>query len=178
MMMDADSISRCALRIAAPAWSKAVPDLRGLVERVVGAALTAEGGALAGRAAVDVTLLDDRAIGALNARWRGRDRPTNVLAFPALLPGDPLPPAPAPVLLGDVVVAFETAAAEAAAQRIALADHLAHLLVHGVLHLLGHDHEAQSAAERMEACEVAILAGLGIADPYAASAPAAAGEGP
>ena len=95
------------------------------------------------------------------------DAPTNVLSFPAAASA---PPAPgAPLLLGDVVLAFETVAAEAAAQGKPLADHLAHLVVHGVLHLLGFDHEADAEAERMEALETRLLAGLGIADPYRAA---------
>jgi probable rRNA maturation factor len=104
---------------------------------------------------------DDAAVRALNRDWRGEDKPTNVLSFPA-------PPAPSagPRHLGDVVLAFETLAREAAEGQKPFAHHATHLLVHGVLHLLGHDHEDDSAAGAMEALEVAALAGLGIADPY------------
>ena len=97
--------------------------------------------------------------------WRGKDSSTNVLAFPAADPSVPVPPG-APLLLGDVVLAFETVRREAVEQQKPLADHLRHLVVHGVLHLLGFDHEITREAERMEALEVAVLATLGIPDPY------------
>lgn len=151
-------------------WRSAVP---GLARTVRGAARAA---AQAARPAlpsceISVVLADDAFVAGLNADWRGKAGPTNVLSFPALDlgPDDPVPAAPdaAPVALGDVVVAFETTRDEAAAARLAVADHLSHLVVHGVLHLLGHDHEATAAAERMEALEIRVLAGLGVADPYA-----------
>jgi probable rRNA maturation factor len=101
----------------------------------------------------------------LNRDWRGIDRPTNVLAFSAWDPGLALPRA-APVLLGDVVLAFETVAREAAEHGRPLADHLSHLVVHGVLHLIGFDHQTDSEAAVMEALETSILADFGVADPY------------
>jgi len=98
---------------------------------------------------------------ALNRQYRGKDRPTNVLSFPAELPpGVPVP------LLGDIVLCAPVIAAEAAAQGKPLRDHHAHLTVHGVLHLLGHGHDDAATATAMEALETRILAGLGIADPY------------
>jgi probable rRNA maturation factor len=117
---------------------------------------------------LSLVFADDPAVQALNAQWRGKDRPTNVLSFPNCTPdeiararnGGP------PLLLGDVVLALETCQAEARAQGKPLADHVAHLVVHGVLHLFGHEHETDAEAERMEMLEVAILGGLGIADPY------------
>jgi probable rRNA maturation factor len=118
-----------------------------------------------GGAVVDVTLADDAAQRELNRIWRGKDAPTNVLAFPVADPATPIL-AGAPMLLGDVVLAYETVRREAAAQGKPLADHLRHLVVHGVLHLLGHDHARPADAAAMEAREIAILAELGVPNPY------------
>ena len=114
---------------------------------------------------VDITLTDDAAQQALNRIWRSKDEPTNVLAFPSADAATPGPEG-APLLLGDVVLAYETVAREAAEQQKPLADHLRHLVVHGVLHLLGHDHTNPTDAATMEACEIKILAELGVPDPY------------
>ena len=116
------------------------------------------------RVVVGLTLADDAEQCRLNHTWRGKDTSTNVLAFPVA--GPERPPPGAPLLLGDVVLALETVAAEAAAQNKPLADHLRHLVVHGVLHLLGQDHEDPDQAEAMERREAAILARLGVPDPY------------
>jgi probable rRNA maturation factor len=116
-------------------------------------------------AIVDITLADDNAQRVLNRTYRGRDAPTNVLAFSAIDPAIPQPDG-APLLLGDVVLAFETVRREAADQDKPLADHLRHLIVHGVLHLLGYDHQRPADAVAMEAREIAILAKLGVPDPY------------
>ena len=117
-----------------------------------------------------ITLADDATVHALNRDHRGQDNPTNVLSFPLAIPsalGDFEPEAPgAPLLLGDVILAYETVAREAAGQGKSLADHAVHLVVHGVLHLLGHDHESDGEADAMERLETAILCKLGIADPY------------
>jgi probable rRNA maturation factor len=115
-------------------------------------------------AEVSVLLCDDAVIAALNARWRGRDEPTNVLSFPAPPAGDPA----APAHLGDIAIARETVIREAHDQNLPVAQHLAHLAVHGFLHLLGYDHMTDDEAERMERLEREILASLGIPDPYAA----------
>ncbi len=122
---------------------------------------------LAPQAAIEigVSLADDAEQRRLNRDWRGVDNPTNVLAFPAWEPAAPIPPG-APLLLGDVVLAFETVAREAQQQGKPLADHLSHLVVHGVLHLFGHDHAGEAEAVAMEALETAILASLGVPDPY------------
>ena len=98
----------------------------------------------------------------LNRTYRGKDRATNVLSFPADLPGDIGIP-----LLGDIVICAPLVTEEAGEQGKAANDHWAHLTIHGVLHLLGHDHVEEAEAEAMEALETALLASLGIADPYA-----------
>jgi probable rRNA maturation factor len=105
-----------------------------------------------------VLLADDAALRALNRDWRGKDKPTNVLSFPAPQGGE---------MLGDIALAAETVAAEAQAQGKPFAAHMAHLLAHGFLHLLGYDHEIEAEAEAMEARERAILVSLGLPDPYA-----------
>ena len=113
---------------------------------------------------VAVVLTGDDAIQALNKRWRGQDKPTNVLSFAALDGARPKPGMP--WLLGDVVLTSGVIAREAKAQRKSVQHHLSHLAVHGVLHLLGYDHEQDRDAEAMEALEIAALAGMGIANPY------------
>lgn len=114
---------------------------------------------------LSLVLSDDAHVRELNREWRGIDKPTNVLSFPA---EDRTPHTPPRIpMLGDVVMAHETVLREAAEQSKRSADHFTHLLVHGVLHLFGHDHDTDAAAERMESIEIAALATLGIADPYA-----------
>jgi probable rRNA maturation factor len=121
-------------------------------------------------AELSVKFTGDEEVRSLNAAWRGKDKPTNVLSFPMLEAGQLSAlgdGAGAEVLLGDVVLARGVCAAEAAEQGISAADHATHLVVHGTLHLLGYDHEqGEEAAEAMEAIERIALAGLGIADPY------------
>jgi probable rRNA maturation factor len=123
---------------------------------------------------VAVALSSDAAVAALNAVYRGQAKPTNVLSFPAAasaqppadLDDDDLPADAVRQTLGDVVLAEETLLREADEAGIPPAHHLQHLVVHGVLHLLGHDHDDDAAATRMEALETAILASLGVPDPY------------
>lgn len=105
---------------------------------------------------LSIVLADNAFIRQLNKEWRGKDKPTNVLSFPQ---GEP-------ELLGDVILAHETIATEAEEQNKAFADHLKHLVVHGVLHLLGHDHEEDDEAETMERLEIEILGHLGVKNPY------------
>ncbi len=116
------------------------------------------------RSPVEISLLltDDAGMRELNRAWRGLDKPTNVLSFPGSGPSSP----EGVRHLGDIALAFETVAREAAEEHKSLADHVAHLIVHGTLHLLGHDHAADEEADAMEALEAAALARLGIADPY------------
>jgi probable rRNA maturation factor len=140
------------------AWTAALPDAVAMVERAATVAL----GAVEGD--VVVLLTDDAAVHDLNLRFRDRDRPTNVLSFPAAESAAPH--------LGDLVLALGVCAAEAAAQGKSLADHLTHLTVHGVLHLLGRDHVDAVEAEAMEAEERTLLASLGVADPYRPHDPA------
>jgi probable rRNA maturation factor len=119
---------------------------------------------------VSVCLADDAALQALNLRWRGIDKPTNVLSFPAVAVdavADRVGRAQRARLLGDIALAYETLAREAEDLGVSLADHYRHLLVHGFLHLIGYDHETDAEAVRMEALETKILARLGVSDPYA-----------
>jgi probable rRNA maturation factor len=111
-----------------------------------------------------IVLTDDSAIRALNRRWRGRDKATNVLSFPA---HGLVPPGSGPRPLGDIVIAYETMTREAQEQGLPLTHHLTHLAVHGFLHLLGYDHESDTEAETMEQLERDILARLDVPDPYA-----------
>ncbi len=111
----------------------------------------------------------DAEVHTLNREWRERDKPTNVLSFPMLERDSllALPPEGPPVMLGDIALAHETCAREAAEKGIPLADHAAHLIVHGLLHLAGHDHvESDAQAEAMEKMEIAALAQMGLPDPY------------
>lgn len=164
MSEDPDPSGTLTIDVAEPCalWRQRLSDIERLCVETARAALASAGGAPA-PAELSIVLGDDALVQALNRQWRGQDKPTNVLSFPvepAALPRG------VPRLLGDVVLAFETVAAEAATQGKPLAHHLRHLIVHGVLHLLGFDHEAVGEAERMEALEVAVLAELGVPDPY------------
>jgi probable rRNA maturation factor len=121
------------------------------------------------RLSASVIFTSDDENHALNREWRQRDKATNVLSFPMLERSELLALAPEgpPVLLGDIALAYETCAREAGEKGVPLADHAAHLLVHGLLHLAGHDHETSTEdAEAMEALEVMALAVMGVADPY------------
>ena len=115
-----------------------------------------------GEAEVSVCLVDEGEMARLNSRYRGKDTATNVLSFPA-----DLPPEIGLPLLGDLVICAPLVDAEAAAQQKPVDAHWAHLTIHGVLHLLGYDHQAPDQAAEMEALEISLLASMGIADPYA-----------
>ncbi len=171
--MDSDSSPSIEVAVGNGAWRTAVTDPEALVRRAVHAALR-DSAVPQAPFEVSIRLTDDAEIQALNRAYRGQDKPTNVLSFPGDDPDGPLE-AGQPRLLGDVIVAFETMAAEALAMDRTIEAHLTHLLVHGVLHLLGYDHLADAEATRMEAIEADILAGLGFADPYAGTVFAEAG---
>ena len=194
-MSDEPGSSPASIEVAMPdaAWNACLPNAEDWVIRVAGITLARAlvGDSRTGRAAqvpieLSFVLTDDCQLRDLNFKHRGLDRPTNVLSFPAidwrqgpgaLLSGtmslaDRLPDLAAavssqePLLLGDVVIARETTLAEAEQQGKTPANHLAHLVVHGVLHLLGYDHEDEAEALQMEALEASILGRLGIANPY------------
>lgn len=121
------------------------------------------------RLAISLLFTSDAEVHTLNREWRARDKPTNVLSFPMLEREEleALGPEGPPTMLGDIALAYETCAREAAEKGVPLEHHAAHLIIHGLLHLAGHDHVTSDAqAEQMEALETAILAKLGIADPY------------
>ena len=160
------SAAEIAVLIEHPAWTEILPEAEALCRRAALAAL-ADVELPPGRPAeISLVLADDATVRRLNRDWRGKDSPTNVLSF-ATQDDDGEPEvADAPLLLGDVVLAFETCTAEAAAEGKSLADHLSHLVVHGVLHLLGWDHQDEDEADSMEALETDVLRGLGIADPH------------
>ncbi len=158
------------VEIADPAWSGAgLGDLEGRVVACARAALAAapRGTIPADRPAeIAVLLCDDARMARLNGAFRDKSGPTDVLSFPA---GDePRPEDPTiPVLLGDLAIAFGVSEREARAAGIPLGDHLSHLVVHGILHLLGFDHGTEAEAARMETLEIRVLAGLDVPDPYA-----------
>jgi probable rRNA maturation factor len=145
---------------------EAEPAAGATVRRAIAAAAAAVRALPGATGEVSVVLTDDAAIRTLNRDWRGIDAPTNVLSFPAA----PAPAATAPCLLGDIILAYETVAREAGTGAKPFAHHLAHLAVHGFLHLLGYDHDSDEDAERMERLEARILARLDIPDPYPAQA--------
>ncbi len=142
-------------------------ELGALAERVL-AATSVKAADFPREGELSIVFTDDARIGQLNAEWRGIPHPTNVLSFPApALSG----PAQLAKPLGDIVLGFETMSKEAADAHLTLADHISHLLVHGLLHLIGYDHQEDAEAAAMELLETAVLAELGIADPYAGSEP-------
>ncbi|MCP1336420.1 rRNA maturation RNase YbeY [Futiania mangrovi] len=172
------------IAIEDPAWTghDACADAESLVRSAVGAVLDRLLGAGAQDVEVSVLLTSDAEIAGLNSEWRGKDGPTNVLSFPtlaapaarALSSGGTLDAGALPhdlkaetgFPLGDVILARETIAREAAAQGKTLPHHFVHLCVHGTLHLLGYDHITDDEAREMEGLEIDILAGLGLPDPY------------
>lgn len=157
---------RIAVRVACPDWRRTVPGAVDLCRRAARATLAAAG--VPGAVEASILLTDDATVRGLNARYRHIDKPTNVLSFPQQgeVPSVPVAGG-AGLLLGDVVVAYGTVCAEAERDAKPIADHLCHMIVHGMLHLLGYDHQHDAEAEHMECLETDILASLGIASPYA-----------
>jgi probable rRNA maturation factor len=140
------------------AW-QAIGDVTTVVQRAATALAAAPGAGVAAGMTAVVALGSDADVQVLNKQYRNQDKPTNVLSFPS---GDASRQA-----LGDIILARETVEAEARALALPIAHHIQHLIVHGLLHLLGFDHDTDTDAQRMEAIETKVLAGLGIADPYA-----------
>ena len=149
------------IMVEAGDWDR-LADAEALAQKAAEAALAVTYEARRATSRSSVMLTDDAQIRELNRDWRGKDKPTNVLSFPA----PEQPGAAGPRHLGDIALAYETLVREAEEESKELAHHFAHLVVHGVLHLLGYDHEIEAEAEIMEGLEVKALATLGIADPY------------
>jgi probable rRNA maturation factor len=139
------------------------PEIEVIAQRALAQAAASCGETLLPSAEVALLLVDDERMRAINKEWREKDKPTNVLSFPSV-PKEKIANAP---FLGDIVLACETVEREAKDEGKNFNDHAAHLVVHGFLHLVGHDHMDDEEAERMESLETRILAELGIADPYA-----------
>jgi probable rRNA maturation factor len=151
--------------VVADCW-QGEPDAEAVIHRAINAA-AAIADADVGEAELAVMLTDDSGIQTLNRNWRGVDKPTNVLSFPALQPTGSGTPDDVPRMLGDIAIAYQTTRKEADDGQKPFDHHLSHLAVHGFLHLIGYDHEKDDGAEAMESLEQEILAQLGIPDPYA-----------
>jgi probable rRNA maturation factor len=151
--------------VVADCW-QIEPDAEAVIHRAINAAAEIAD-ADVGDAELAVMLTDDSGIQTLNSNWRGIDKPTNVLSFPALQPTGAGAPDDAPRMLGDIAIAYQTTRKEADDEQKPFDHHLSHLAVHGFLHLIGYDHEKDEDAEAMERLEQEILEQLGIPDPYA-----------
>src|SRR3954454_10688767 len=151
--------------VVADCWQRE-PESEAVIQRAVAAAAENVDEDVA-EAELAVMLTDDAGIRTLNGNWRGIDKPTNVLSFPALPPTGAPSPDDAPRMLGDIAIAYETTRSEADDEQKPFDHHLSHLAVHGFLHLVGYDHESEAEAEAMENLERDILGTLGIPDPYA-----------
>ena len=149
--------------VVADCW-QTEPGAEAVIHRAIDAAAEIAD-ADVGDSELAVMLTDDAGIRTLNSNWRGIDKPTNVLSFPALQPPAGAP-SDAPRMLGDIAIAYQTTRKEADDEQKPFDHHLSHLAVHGFLHLIGYDHENDGDAEAMEGLETEILAQLGIPDPY------------
>lgn len=152
----------CDILINDARWDKRL-DLDRLVHAAVAKAVEVTGVHLHPQAEASFSFADDERVRALNVAWRMKNGPTNVLSFPASQ-GTDLVKAP---LLGDVILAYETVEREADEEGKDFANHTAHLIVHGFLHLIGYDHESDEEADVMESVESKVLLGLGMSDPWA-----------
>src|SRR3981081_4296864 len=150
--------------VVADCW-QTEPDAEAVIHRAIAAAAEIADADI-GEAELAVMLTDDAGIRTLNSNWRGIDKPTNVLSFPALQPTGPGGPDDAPRMLGDIAIAYETTRREADEEQKPFDHHLSHLAVHGFLHLIGYDHEKDADVETMETLEAEILAQLGIPNPH------------
>jgi probable rRNA maturation factor len=157
---------RVVVSVADRAWLRDLPRAPSLCRAATRAALGHLGKAVP-KGEIGIVLAGDSFVRTLNRRHRGKDTATNVLSFPGLGGDAPHPPAKVPAMLGDIVLARGTVLREAVAQGKKPSHHLSHLVVHGVLHLFGHDHADDAQARRMERLERKSLASLGIPDPYA-----------
>lgn len=150
------------LTIEADGWPSQA-ELRSIVTRAVGTVFDELGPVKAPQAELSVLFTDDHAIRQINRKWRNVDKATNVLSFPV---ASVIKNSPAPHMLGDIVLALETVTSEARVAKMPFNHHLVHLIVHGLLHLLGYDHQSEGDASEMESLETRILARLAIPDPY------------
>ena len=155
------------ISIADQGWSAALWDVENICQSAAGTAFEMTAHGETENAEVSILLTDDSQMRSLNRDYRNRDQATNVLSFAGTDEGKPF--ATGPVLLGDIVVALGVCSREAKNEKKSMADHLAHLVIHGMLHLLGYDHEIEEDAEKMESLEIEALAKLGVADPYTES---------
>lgn len=159
-------------RIADERWFKILPDLQALSDHALAHAIThlkkhTEATKTRPTSEISVLFTDDAELKTLNARWRAKDKPTDVLSFPATqMPIPDQESQNSPQYLGDIALGYETCINDAQKLSRAPAQHISHLIIHGFLHLLGYDHEEPSEADQMEALEIEILAGLGWPNPY------------
>jgi len=153
------------IQLQSQAWNQKLCDYENLITDIINVTLNSARPGLP-VAEVSVVLAGSSLVHQLNSSYRGKDKPTNVLSFPACVPQYLFEETGQPYLLGDIILAFEIVFEEAKAQRKTLWDHTAHLLVHGTLHLLGYDHKNEEEAEKMESLEKNILVRVGIANPY------------
>jgi probable rRNA maturation factor len=155
--------------VVADCW-QTEPDAEAVIQRAIATAAETVDADI-GEAELAVMLTDDAGIRTLNSNWRGIDKPTNVLSFPALQPTGQGGADDPPRMLGDIAIAYQTSRMEADDEQKPFEHHLSHLAIHGFLHLIGYDHEKDDDAETMEALEAEILAQLGIPDPFAGRGP-------